>query len=402
MMAPAMSMMRLSVLATTVSGLRLEYGEQQQKQRLILKKKAAEFDFAKFNAEHQMATIRLDPTENEHPNPFFVKDWWPHPENPNKKTDENPENAETQETEEANAEAANEDSLSVQAKYQAEASKNAADKDALDKEKKKKAEEEAKKAEEAVKAAEAAKKKAEETKKSAMKALEENHKAKIAELNGFKQKELAKCRTDFEGAKKQWQSDRQWFVNTRRAAAHHFRSEVRRAPWFKRVFVYARKLGEFRRKLHQTSRQFRPKVQNWHKAIRAFHKCRAQQRQFDWAIRQAKAKYEQARGTPETNLVGCFEDKPARAMMGIRGRFSVKKCARKCGRRNKEFMAIQYGHQCFCGNGKQHERYGKKPDGDCSKPCEMDPNDRVSRESEQKLCHAWTGLTEIFWHARHP
>lgn len=85
--------------------------------------------------------------------------------------------------------------------------------------------------------------------------------------------------------------------------------------------MYLRQRGAYRRKMGQIYRQFHPKRANWIKARREFHKCRAQQRQFDWQIKQAKAKYEQARGVPETNLLGCFEDKPRRAMKWIRGRY---------------------------------------------------------------------------------
>jgi len=221
---------RLAVLTAVttggVSGLRLSYDRAQQS---LLLKKASKLELL-HNAD--VLTWKLDPTENEHPNPFFARDWWPHPEDPNKKDDDDPEKAETKETEDANAEAMNQDGLAVQASYQAEASKKAAEKDALDKEKKKKAEEEEKKAEEAKKAAEAAKKKAEETKKSALKALEENHKHKLAELTSFKQKELAKCGADLTKARNQWGADVGWFNSARRNAAHNFRNAVRRAPWW--------------------------------------------------------------------------------------------------------------------------------------------------------------------------
>eukprot|EP00392_Amoebophrya_sp_AT5.2_P007029 g7041.t1 len=354
---------RLAVLtaatqATSAGALRLSYDRATQS--LLLKK--AKLDLG-HDADADTLVLKLDPTENEHPNPFFARDWWPHPEDPNKQEDDDPEKAETKETEDANAESMNSDGLAVQASYQAEASKKAAEKDALDEEKKKirdrSAEEEATKAEEAKKAAEAAKKKAEETKKSALKALEENHNA------------------DLTKARNQWGADVRWFNNARRSAAHNFRNAVRRAPWWKRIFTYLRQRGQYRRKMSQIYRQFHPKRANWIKARREFHKCRAQQRQFDWQIKQAKAKYEQARGVPETKLLGCFEDKPRRAMKWIRGRFSIKRCAKKCGARGFTTMAIQYSWECFCGRGNQHE----------NRPCTQDPEER--KDPKNKCGGGW-------------
>lgn len=376
--------MRLSValaFAGTAEGLRLDHHAKR-----LARKRVSRETSNKVHAVDKKS-VKLDPTENEHPNPFFVRDWWPHPAGPNDDAAKSsPENAETLATEEANAEAMNADGFAVNKEYEAEASKKAADNDAFNEELKKKAEEEKAKAKKAEEDAKAVKKKAEETKKAALKALLDNLKTKISDLKAFKGKELAKCDSDLTAARQKWQGDQGWFNGERQRAAKEFRGSVNRAPWWKRVFVYAQSLGRYHRRLHQINREMVPKKKTWRLARMKHRKCMLQRRQFDWQIAQAKAKYEEARGTPETDYLGCFEDKRNRAMMRVRGWFSIKKCAKACSKRGTENMAIQYGHECFCGRATQHEKYGKKPDADCSKPCEADP---AEREAGKKCGGGW-------------
>ncbi|CAD7967070.1 unnamed protein product [Amoebophrya sp. A25] len=375
--------MRLSValaFAGTAESLRLDHHAK----RLARKRMSREANNKVHAADKK--SVKLDPTENEHANPFFVRDWWPHPAGPkDDAAKSNPENAETLATEEANAEAMNADGFAINKEYEAEASKKASDNDAFNEELKKKAEEEKGKAKKAEEDAKAVKKKAEETRKAALKALLDNLQTKVSDLQAFKNKELAKCDSDLTGARNKWQGDQQWFHRERQNAANNFRGRVNRAPWWKKIFVYAKSLVQYHRRLRQIEHEMGPKKRSWKGAKDKHRKCMLQRREFDWQIAQAKAKYEEARGTPETDYLGCFADKPQRAMMRVRGWFSIKKCAKACGKRGTENMAMQDGHQCFCGRATQHEKYGKKPDGDCSKPCEY-PEER---EAGKKCGGAW-------------
>lgn len=66
---------RLAVLtaatqATSAGALRLSYDRATQS--LLLKK--AKLDLG-HEADADALTWKLDPTENEHPNPFFARDW---------------------------------------------------------------------------------------------------------------------------------------------------------------------------------------------------------------------------------------------------------------------------------------------------------------------------------------
>jgi len=232
-----------------------------------------------------------------------------------------------------------------------------------------------KKAEEDAKAVE---KKAEETKKAALKALLEQLETKIADLESFKAKELAKCDSDLSEARAAWDSDQRWYHGERNGAANNFHRAINSASWWVRIWIYARKLHEYHSRLHQINREFNPKIHRWNAANQKHRECHMQQRQFDWEIAEAKAKYDEARGTPEVEEAGggCFKDggqdggdPNQRAMIHVQGWFTHARCARKCGERGMDTMAIQYGDECFCGRGDQHAKFGKADESECDMPC---------------------------------
>jgi len=68
--------------------------------------------------------------------------------------------------------------------------------------------------------------------------------------------------------------------------------------------------------------------------------------------------------------LGCFEDKNARDLTALNWNSGPAECFRLAREKKYEFVALQYGGQCFAGNSVG--RYGDRSDSECSTPCKQE------------------------------
>ena len=72
--------------------------------------------------------------------------------------------------------------------------------------------------------------------------------------------------------------------------------------------------------------------------------------------------------------LGCWKDTPERSLIELEGKSSILdgspqqrsdplgKCSRAARERGFEIFSLQYGGQCFAGNGLSYQRFGKSND----------------------------------------
>jgi hypothetical protein len=65
--------------------------------------------------------------------------------------------------------------------------------------------------------------------------------------------------------------------------------------------------------------------------------------------------------------LGCFKDNASRDLSWIRGVSNPSQCFKKARELGYEFVALQFGGQCFGGN--QVGKYGDRPDKECKMEC---------------------------------
>eukprot|EP00392_Amoebophrya_sp_AT5.2_P019048 g19740.t1 len=73
----------------------------------------------------------------------------------------------------------------------------------------------------------------------------------------------------------------------------------------------------------------------------------------------------------DIEFVGCFRDKPERAMLMMGGGDTLDSCFDKCSKINAPYSALQWGNQCACGFTLDETgiaKYGKIEDKECSHP----------------------------------
>ncbi|CAD7957665.1 unnamed protein product [Amoebophrya sp. A120] len=97
---------------------------------------------------------------------------------------------------------------------------------------------------------------------------------------------------------------------------------------------------------------------------------------------------------PDVEYVGCFQDKPARALKMVSWNADFDYCADRCAKTGSKFFALQWGNQCGCGQTEEdHKKFGARlPDEKCHVP-----HRKCNHNSDFKYCGGgWTNAVYRF------